>query len=540
MLMRRLSLSLSPSRNWWAGGLAVLLVAASLFHGDGTFGAGRWLALDAALVLAAVWFAVAVWRRQNLRLGAPHLWALGLLAWVVVSLLWSSDPRQGVHQLLNTLPLVGVFFVAPYIARAIPLAVLAAVAGSLLLVAVLPEQIFGGHGNENFITGFLLLAAPLALLAWRGSWSEARLTVLVVLLAAAVYLVAVNPSRQEYFVVGVLVAAAVVVNRRNPRWVIGGLAALAALGAAVWLGWGQLEVSVLSRVELWLNTAKLISMAPLSGHGFGSFMYEIPFFQEWFMGIADWGPASDNIARYAGAAHNEYLQLTAELGIAGLTCAGLLVVTAIRAAVVRGGATAGAAVTTLLVASALAFIDLPAQNAATALLIALALGLAAGKGNIKLRAWRPAALPVLPLAVAFGFFGWQGYVAQVELGQAREAVVDGRYVSAVAWNTAALNRQNWDWRIRIQFPLTINGALKNPEARLFVPDEVQDLAYRVGQSASPNMPTLLIVRFEDLWATARHPNEAVAIYETLKERFPRRAWRQIEFIETRILQTEEG
>jgi len=515
---------------WLAGGL---IVAASLAHGDGTPGATRWAFLHISVALGIAWFAFHFIKTGTARLGAPHLAAFALFGYAALSLLWSSDPQQGLHQLFNATGLLAAFLVAPYIRQAIPAALMVAMAGALVLAQVAPAGTFGGFGNENFITAYLLIALPFGLLA-------PSFGLLVGVIAVA-YLVFWNGSKAEWFVGGfvALISLWWSVGRRQTNLVAASI--LTAIGAgSIGLLWPIFRDSVVTRAELWVNTARLIADAPILGHGFGSFMYEFPRLQEWHIALfPDWGIQQHGVAHHAGAAHNEYLQLFAELGIVGLALGIGLIASLFLPESRRGrpgDAIHLAALAAVAIGAVVALIDFPAQNAATGLLLALAIGVLSGKGRkvvLPAGLWPRAVVGgavALGLIVAIGHYGIRSYVAQVEMAQAREAMRDGRYAHAVQWNELALRRLSWDWRIRIQYPLALSALIKQMQ-----PDELsprlQDHYYRVGASASPDLPALMIMRFEDLLNTERNADEAFEIYERLKAQAPLRARQSINHIE---------
>ena len=517
---------LTRSNLWLAGGL---IVAVSLAHGDGTPGAARWALLHVVVVLGIGWFLVHFLKKGEVRLNAAHACAFALFGYALFSLWWSSDPLQGRHQLFNSLGLLAVFLIAPYIRQAIPSAVMVATIGALVLAHALPETIHGGFGNENFLTSFLLIALPFVFFA-----PSFGLLVGAVVLA---YLVFGNGSKQEYFVIVVVGLASLgwaTVKGWSHWGVLAGFLGIVAFGAVI--GWPLYADSAMARIEIWIDTLRLIALSPVWGHGFGSFMYEYPRLQEWHTGVfTAWGIQQTGVAHHAGAVHNEYLQVVAELGLVGLAGFGALVWYSMRGAFSKDKDDIHlAALASVIVCASLALIDLPAQNAATGLLLALSLGVLAGKGRKVVLIWRGAgALAMVAVLAGTVWLGARSYVAQVEMGQSVEAVKRGDYVRAVAWNEKARQRQDWNWTIRLQYALTFSALLKSlpPET----PDAaLQDHYYRVGASASPDFPALLIVRFEDLFNTRRNPDEALDVYRRLNTQTPLRANRQLTQIEEKI------
>jgi len=473
--------------------------------------------------VAALFLAVHLFRKSTVRISEPHCFALLLYGYALFSLLWSSDSKQGGYQLLNALGPLAAFFIAPYIARAVPLALAAAMVLAVLLAGVLPPETYGGFGNENFIASFLLIAAPFAFLAPVGAFLAPSI--------AALYLLGWNPSKQEFFVA--LVAGFGLLgwgtwNKTIKRRYVAVVVPI--VGVALWLAWPLYSGSVVPRAEIWVDTLGLISQSPVWGHGFGSFMYEFPRLQEFHTNVfASWGIQQTGVAHHAGAVHNEYLQIVAELGLVGLALAGWFVWTCIKAR--RKGGIYLAALGSLGIAAVIAVIDFPTQNAATAMLIALALGILAGRGGeIEVsKAVRFGGAGVL-MVVVFAALVLVGssYLAQLQMAQSLSALGRGNEAQAVNWNEKARQQLDWDWRIRIQYPLTLASYMKHNDIRN---PTVQDHYYRVGQSASPNFPALLVIRFEDLLNTERNPDEAADVVRRLKAQTPKRAVSQLRDIE---------
>ena len=81
------------------------------------------------------------------------------------------------------------------------------------------------------------------------------------------------------------------------------------------------ETSFQTRLKIWQGTVDMIRSYPLTGVGIGDFIWAFPRFR----------PEGLNVQ--ANAAHNDYLQIAAETGIAGLLAMTWLLVTLIGSAV---------------------------------------------------------------------------------------------------------------------------------------------------------------------------------------------------------------
>jgi O-antigen ligase len=261
----------------------------------------------------------------------------------------------------------------------------------------------GTYVNPNHFAGLLAMALPLALAAALGGWeryargaresedretSPARAALLSFL--TALLFVAVLYSRSRG---GLLAATAGLVatgavwlaasrRRREAALAVGVfLAAAAALGA--WVGlepvverYETTGRDLVARTAVWRDTLALVAERPLAGAGFGSFGEVYPRVQ------------TAHLEFTVDHAHNDYLQMAAELGVpaAALLAASwiFLVRRGLRAALTDSATTsqrvfsAGSAggVVALL---AHAFLDFNLQLPANALVFAVLLGMLAAR-----------------------------------------------------------------------------------------------------------------------------------------------------------------
>lgn len=167
--------------------------------------------------------------------------------------------------------------------------------------------------------------------AWISSGKANRIALIA--FAAAIMGASVLVSLSRGGIVSLIMAAGVLVlwfglKRSQTGVRVGGIIML-VVGITAWIGWEPVlsEIATLSKVNprtegrtiASLTAVKMFEAAPLAGHGFGSFQHVFPVFR----------PERLKGARWVHA-HNEYAQLLAEGGIAGIFVVGLIVLAFLR------------------------------------------------------------------------------------------------------------------------------------------------------------------------------------------------------------------
>lgn len=518
---------------------AALLPLISVQYGLGVANANipRWFAvyIAAGLALTAL-----PWRKGVIRLGAVDLAVLAFVAYAAESLLWTLDWRQGVWQFENLAGLAAVFF---YVRHAKPrflseAAVLSIVAG-LGLVCYDPE-FFGGFGNRNFVAEFLLIAAPLA---WGAFGNRAKYVVPPVYAAIAVYLVGFNDSKVEYLCLigAIAVLFAQIVRQTSRSLALGALIAVPA-GSLLLLS-PAIANSFHSRLELWTNTLITWAKAPIFGHGLGSFDYAYAQVQEAHLA---WFPHMGTILRdaaiYAGAAHNEILQLGSELGIVGLFLAALTVVLAWRTSS-SGGASKSSidphdemvpakwetayfppicrpAFWSLLFALITGLVGFPLENPASSIFAVVALGIFTQGGKTEeFRVRLPLRLAFAPVvAVGLAAMLWTGAMAiQAQRYMLMTlATIATEPVAALQFNLAAVDTWQLDHWIREQLMLSLGRVTEQYKEKVKLENGAADKIFRIAMTAGPNMSALLS-RAEYLFNTERYKNSQPEMERLLKQ-----------------------
>lgn len=314
-----------------------------------------WMGDAVLLKWALIWvgevFALAVLLWRGTRLDRVDLAVIAFAGWAVLSLAWTPDYRGAVPVTERFVTGLLAFlilrrFVTRRVAEWCALAVLSAAVLNLFVFGV---DRFGGMGNPNFLAEMILVALPLL---------PASIPGLVVGSASGAMLLD-GQSDVMWPVLGLWVLLGV-----GTVWSWRAVAGLSAIGVsaffALLMGSDALQTSVQTRLDIWIGSGAAILKAPWIGHGIGSFNYVFPFYADTSapLGLL---PYSVELQVYAGAAHNEYLQLWFELGLIGCVLAGVAIALAVPKAKWRHLCTIGI----------ISLYGFPLQNPVTMLLAAL-------------------------------------------------------------------------------------------------------------------------------------------------------------------------
>jgi hypothetical protein len=391
---------------------------------------------------------------------------LALLCFVTyagVSVSWSPDlGSAGVH-------LVGIlaFAMLFLLGRAWPdfgPAVALSVAVVFLFWAFWDET--GYLGNPNFAAEYAVLALPFAW-ALRQGWLKRPLV------GASLIIATLSDSRTGIF--ALWIAGVGWLWKRSP-W-MAAIVFMIPINLAVF-GVVDVSGSLRARLELWINTAAMWADRPVLGTGIGGYDYIYPRFDSVHLTLfPSWGYYHP-IETYAGAAHNEPLQLLAELGALGFLLALWLAFE-----VLRHGGWRGALAWALVLGGATCLIGFPLQNPCTLAVMALSLGAVAGKGPewIGRTALCGRAVAVAIFAVATALmartleaqWAFQGVIAHFRDNPA----------AAVAANVRAYEIAPWDFRVRYQmYPML---AKASTQQNVVVKVSAFEKAWRISTSASP-------------------------------------------------------
>jgi hypothetical protein len=246
-------------------------------------------ALLALLACGALWLPV--------KLRAEHWLGMAFTAWAAVSLAWTADIYDGIGMLLKLAVLAGIFLIGAGLPTLKPIWIglgSGFAVNSLFAIAQHYgyEPVLEGPGPAGLFINKNYLAEPavlvlVALLAYRLRWLALPVLPCVVL----------PPSRGAWLA---LAMAGVGVVWTKSRIAAALLAFAGALVIAVLL-YRMHDYPAQERLEIWYET--IAGMTPF-GNGFGSFYVDFPEHALLF----------NNLAERATHAHNDYLELTFELG----------------------------------------------------------------------------------------------------------------------------------------------------------------------------------------------------------------------------------
>jgi O-antigen ligase len=196
-------------------------------------------------------------------------------------------------------------------------------------------------GNVTFFAGFL---APMMALISAQILANKRLVnrlPLVLLLALMIYLLVSTESRSAWAgaAAGVLLLTFLNVRPVRTRWIA--LGALLAVGIVVYIMFpgmvqrrffATMEMSPTSSIArrffFYRGAWNAFLSSPLIGHGIGNFIAFLPEFRS----PDYWMARSEDLVPHA---HNEYLEIVSETGIAGFFGFATIVILAVRSAVTR-------------------------------------------------------------------------------------------------------------------------------------------------------------------------------------------------------------
>lgn len=464
-------------------GLTPLIFAATLF--DPYTGAKEILIEFGAPTVVLLW----LWATRLNGIAVTPLWSplIAIAAIGMTSCLWSSHPAISLDEAQHFIPYFLLFFSVLHLVRYAvereALASLLVLGASIEAVYVLLQfvigdpiflteglpgkwQTFGTFGNPNWTGEFLAAAALIGLgrgidlAKARGSNPWPRRVIFAAFILMFLGLTA-TLARGAWlgFASGVVCLFLLLWrnDRKQVRWraimplMIAGAAIAATLLVSVFLRSETRNYllnfkSVRGRTWIWSVTADMIRDAPLVGHGLGTFRMQFPLYQA--QAFADPGstPFISN-ASFTSFAHNDLLQMAAELGLLGSIALGIAFWIVLR----RGPAIAGEPLTLGYWAAVLslginALIAFPLHMPASLMLVAVCLGVVeAAAGKARQRPLRSVgvrfgvAIPLIFACLLAYYAGYEDLRSESALWRAEASLATGDSQAAEVAAIASIN-----------------------------------------------------------------------------------------------------
>lgn len=399
------------SQSAWPGlalqllGLGLIAWAAICRPGDDGNGSARGLYIllicaFAVILIQLIPLPPALWTKLPGR--APIAQSIGNLGFQLRPAPISETPYLSLLTLFAAIPAIAAFIAAERLSagsRAIALAIVGGMVGSIVLGAI---QVAGGadswayfypihsagavgfFANQNHMATLLLTGIPMAaaLIAsgrTTGVKSGSRYLIGGALFAVILIGIILTRSRAAIALAVPVIIASVTLFPALAKWrtpalslsMLGFVAALAAVAVyPINGGAGPSASSSGSRIHLWATTTEAVADNFPLGTGLGSFQKVYHRYE----------PADDVGRAYVNHAHNDYLEIVSELGVAGLLLV-LAFVTWWMATVLQIwkslGSTLFARAATIASAAILAhsLVDFPIRTAAISASLAACLGL---------------------------------------------------------------------------------------------------------------------------------------------------------------------
>ncbi len=331
-------LTVPPARSaqlWdavFAWGLAALFFLTA-FLPDERLVRTKLLTLEAGICVASfAFFLRAVWRGQ-LKLSKATLLAAaaGLVAFVAARAAFAENPALGGVEIRRALLMLGAFWTADQVldvegGRRKVLMGWGLGAGLIALYGIL--QYFGGvgpvlvpqmdrvqgtFGNPIFFGTYLAVSLPILWGLWLSAEKGGERLLWTAAIAAGVAALYLTRSRAAWIGFSAALAAGLFILYGRKRTLLAALTVLAIIvGVFVWKTqdtWTRDQ----AHLQIWRDTVKLWKTAPLVGVGPGEFHVHFPDVAGEDL-KSKW-PEGKFIVNYA---HNEYLQILAEMGLIGL------------------------------------------------------------------------------------------------------------------------------------------------------------------------------------------------------------------------------
>ncbi|MFA7241325.1 MAG: O-antigen ligase family protein [Sulfuricellaceae bacterium] len=426
---------------------------------------------------------------------------LALLAYSVLSLLWSPDPLSGMAFIFKFFLCTSIFLClkktdGDQLFHIISIAIAVSLAFVLLYIP-LEVSYMGSFGNTNLITEYCLMAAPFAGgLAFIYRNLAIRWLAVILVAADVYYLLFHNISKIEFAVIPIVALLAVtVLFWKRAKWsvILTWMASIIIMSMLVytrWEGAHGFRDSIYPRLEFVINTTYMWLDAPLFGHGVGSFLSLWHLYREnYFSWLGATYKPQTNVWEVLEATHNEYLQFLADFGLIGLIVVllfGWWMLRGVRAN--KPDPPAWIGLIAIVVAMVCAAVEFPLQNPATLLLTTIGLAFIARRAQGSFlfdheltRVYRLVLLAGTAIMVCItGYFTALFYKAETHYSQAfTSANPEYAYRQCVE----AYRLSPWNFSYRTNLAIYLYLWAEKTGGRIPVPPEEYDAAFEIGRSA---------------------------------------------------------
>ena len=516
-----------------AGCATVIIVVCLVFDlNTGSPIVPKWATIYYSSAVILIYFAYVIFIYKKISLSISDFLIIAFIGYLVLSLLWSSDSREGFLIVEAKFALTVVYVAFRYVPRK-TLGIATYVGTTIALAGCIifgwkHQLIYGGMGNENFQSELMLVLLPIVIAAWCAIRTPAwwiRPFAIIITFAAIHFLLVVNLSDNKWIAVAMILFALLVWLIRRQQYLIAAFGFLISVNVALWSGWLTSTIvtkAIAHRLEIGINSAILWLEKPLFGHGLGSFNFEYGRVQEAHL---QFFPNMDTVLRpaavFAGAAHNEFLQLGADTGIIGVVLAIALCAflthqffTKKRDALDIGASLA------LLIVLGLSQISFPMQNPATGCMAVISAAiLMQNQRKVFLIKMPKLVSPIISgvaVIIAFGLVTSSYLNCRAEtLFTRTKANILKADPTALQANIDAYEMYPFERRYRHQLVLTVGSLLKRGEGNITITDVAADRAYEISQSSSKFMPSIQMSRVEYLLNSGRWKTEKKEIEKLL-------------------------
>lgn len=482
----------------FAYGFAAALAVATLVFGFNQSDpeVPKLVAVHAVSIVSFAWVAI----QKKWAIPRAAFFVIGFYLWCGFSLLWSADWRGGAVEMANGTAYLGLFLMAALADRKKLEAIfptIGLIAIATFIMARAWPQYYAGFGNENFEIEFALMLLPILLV---GGWRY------IPCIGLVAFIIVTNPSNIKWLALLACFLVCVGFIWRAGFRSCASIVTLCAVNFGLYKGIlksEELGHSVASRLELTTNTLAMWLNRPFNGNGVGSFNVLYPLYQEEHYKLFPWLGTifSNDIADFAGAAHNEYAQVLSDYGLIGFAIVCMAAWFCIGSPRDRLDWAAYGALFFMAVCSLVGF---PWQNVHTGALGAALVGIACNGRNVTEIAPKRFLTVAAACGAAWllGFVSFENWKAQQHFSWTR-GTIDKDPVLAVLENLNAYQEFSWPRHIRHQLAVSVAVAFTKDPGSIEIEPMAADKIFEISQTAGGRTSAIEIARIEYLIESGR-------------------------------------